>query len=73
MVKRNILIQCPDSTGFLLTMLFNEPKELEEIGLSSVLLFGMPLLKDDKGSMAYNKDGVVQQVMRKLKQKQISL
>jgi porphobilinogen synthase len=41
--------------------------KLEEIGLSSVLIFGMPLIKDEKGSMAYNKDGVVQQAVRKLK------
>ncbi|MBZ2166828.1 porphobilinogen synthase [Methanobacterium spitsbergense] len=44
-----------------------EASRLEEIGLSSVLLFGMPLLKDDKGSMAYNKDGIVQQAVRRLK------
>ena len=44
-----------------------EAIRLEEIGLSSVLLFGMPLLKDDKGSMAYNKDGIVQQAVRRLK------
>jgi porphobilinogen synthase len=42
-------------------------KKLEEIGLSSVLIFGMPLEKDEKGSMAYNKNGVVQQAVRKLK------
>ncbi len=45
-----------------------EASRLEEIGLSSVLLFGMPLLKDDKGSMAYNKDGIVQEAVRRLKQ-----
>ena len=44
-----------------------EASKLEEIGLSSVLLFGMPLLKDDKGSMAYNKDGIVQKAVRRLK------
>ncbi len=44
-----------------------EASKLEEIGLSSVLLFGMPLLKDDNGSMAYNKDGIVQQAVRRLK------
>ena len=44
-----------------------EASKLEEIGLSSILLFGMPLLKDDKGSMAYNKEGIVQQAVRRLK------
>jgi porphobilinogen synthase len=42
-------------------------KELESIGLSSVILFGMPEIKDEKGSMAYHKNGVIQQTIRKLK------
>jgi porphobilinogen synthase len=42
-------------------------KELESIGLSSVILFGMPEVKDEKGSMAYHKNGVIQQTIRKLK------
>ncbi len=46
-----------------------EASRLEEIGLSSVLLFGMPLIKDEKGSMAYDKQGIVQQVVRELKDK----
>ena len=40
---------------------------LEGIGLSSVLLFGMPIIKDETGSMAYSKDGIVQQAIRKFK------
>ena len=67
MVRRNILTQCLVSTGTLLNDTVEEASRLEEIGLSSVLLFGMPLLKDEKGSMAYNKDGIVQQAVRKLK------
>ncbi len=43
-------------------------KELELIGLSSVLLFGMPIVKDERGSMAYHKTGVIQQAVRRLKQ-----
>ncbi len=42
-------------------------KELESIGLSSVILFGMPEVKDETGSMAYHKNGVIQQTIRKLK------
>ena len=45
-----------------------EASRLEEIGLSSVLLFGMPLIKDEKGSMAYSKDGIVQQAVRGFKE-----
>ena len=45
----------------------DEALRLEAIGLSSVLLFGMPLIKDEKGSMAYHKDGIVQETVRRLK------
>lgn len=44
-----------------------EASRLEGIGLSSVLLFGMPIIKDETGSMAYSKDGIVQQAIRKFK------
>ena len=45
-----------------------EAIRLEQIGLSSVLIFGMPLIKDEKGSMAYNKNGIVQKTVRRLKE-----
>lgn len=44
-----------------------EASKLEEMGLSSVLLFGMPMIKDEHGSMAYTKEGVVQKAVRRLK------
>ena len=44
-----------------------EASRLEGIGLSSVLLFGMPIIKDETGSMAYSKDGIVQQAIRRFK------
>lgn len=45
-------------------------KEIEEIsglGLSSVLLFGLPKKKDKIGSESFNPKGVVQQAMRRIK------
>ncbi len=47
----------------------NEAKRLEDLGLSSILLFGLPLEKDDLGSSAYNKDGIIQRTVRELKDK----
>lgn len=46
----------------------DEAAKLEDIGLSSVLLFGMPRYKDETGSAAYSSGGVVQQTVRKLKE-----
>lgn len=43
------------------------PRALEEVwkaGVNSVLLFGIPEHKDERGSEAYNDDGVIQQALR---------
>lgn len=45
-----------------------EAKRLEDMGLTSVLLFGMPILKDEVGSSAYNREGIVQKTIRRLKE-----
>ena len=42
--------------------------ELEDMGLSSVMIFGLPLEKDEKGSQAYNKEGIVQKAVRRMKE-----
>ena len=36
-------------------------------GVDKVLLFGIPAHKDEKGSSAYDNDGIVQQGIRKIK------
>lgn len=46
----------------------DEAKKLEEIGLSSVLLFGMPEEKNEIASSAYAENGIVQNTVRKLKE-----
>jgi porphobilinogen synthase len=48
------------------------PREVEELlglGLSSVILFGIPDEKDDEGSGAYASDGIVQQALRSLRER----
>ncbi|MGC9516735.1 MAG: porphobilinogen synthase [Methanomicrobiales archaeon] len=45
-----------------------EAKKLEEMGLSSILLFGMPKFKDEFGSSAYDEDGIVQKTVARLKE-----
>lgn len=45
-----------------------EAKRLEDMGLTSVLLFGMPILKDEVGSSAYDREGIVQKTIRRLKE-----
>ena len=52
------------------------PGELEkqvekavDTGLKAVLLFGIPAKKDEKASGAYAEDGIVQQAVRRLKER----
>src|SRR5258708_24988404 len=41
-----------------------EAREVEELGIGGVLLFGLPTAKDPKGSEGYAEDGVVQKAAR---------
>lgn len=43
-------------------------KELKDLGIRSVILFGVPEHKDACGSGAYAKDGVVQRAIKKIKE-----
>ncbi len=48
----------PDTVAYII-------EEALNCGVSSVLIFGIPKTKDEKGSGAYAKDGVVQKGLRK--------
>jgi porphobilinogen synthase len=48
--------------------LAGEARELRELGIPAVLLFGIPATKDEQASEAYAADGIVQQAVRALKQ-----
>jgi porphobilinogen synthase len=45
----------------------HEVKELRAAGVNTVLLFGVPAHKDAEGSQAWNRDGVLQQSIRALR------
>jgi porphobilinogen synthase len=44
-----------------------EAKELTNLGIGGVLLFGLPPYKDERGSGAWARDGIVQEATRRLK------
>jgi porphobilinogen synthase len=48
-------------------MLAAEARELRDLGIPAVLLFGLPASKDASGSEAYAADGIVQDAVRVLK------
>ena len=47
--------------------LVKECREVKELGLPAVILFGIPEAKDEAGSGAYAEDGIVQRAARALK------
>lgn len=47
--------------------LVNECREVAELGIPAVILFGIPKHKDEVGSEAYNPNGVIQQAVRAIK------
>lgn len=58
----------PGQYRYSLNDTVDEAKKLENRGLSSVLLFGMPEEKNEIGSSAYDENGIVQRAVRKLKE-----
>ncbi|OLB72563.1 delta-aminolevulinic acid dehydratase [archaeon 13_2_20CM_2_52_21] len=57
----------PGQTRFSLSSLEKEAFDLKDIGVRSVLLFGIPSRKDDDGSSAYDPEGIVQRSIETLK------
>jgi len=50
-------------------MLDAELEEIARLGIRAVLLFGVPKVKDSRGSSAYDDEGIVQQATRSIKGK----
>jgi porphobilinogen synthase len=61
--------ELPALGRFSLDDLSSEVEELLGLGLSAVILFGIPEEKDEEGSGAYASDGIVQQALRSLRER----
>ena len=61
--------ELPALGRFSVDDLSGEVEELLGLGLSAVILFGIPEQKDDEGSGAYASDGIVQQALRSLRER----
>ena len=57
----------PGVERFSADMLSNEVKEISDLGIAGVILFGIPTDKDALGSGAYDPDGVVQRSLRTIR------
>ncbi|MFQ5826032.1 MAG: porphobilinogen synthase [Dehalococcoidia bacterium] len=58
----------PGSYRFSLDTLRPEVEEIAGLGIPAVLLFGIPAHKDERGSEAYDPQGIVQEAIRAIKE-----
>ena len=65
-VKREIS-SMPGQFKMSVDNILRECEELLSLGIGSILLFGIPQLKDDLGSGAYDDNGIIQKAMRDIK------
>jgi len=65
-IKKEI-VSMPGIFRYSLDQINDELKEVVDLGIKSVLLFGIPLLKDAEGSESWNDEGIIQQAIRYIK------
>jgi porphobilinogen synthase len=57
----------PGNFHLSLDNLVKEAKEAKNLGIPAIMLFGLPEHKDEEGSQAYAKDGIIQLTVRAVK------
>ncbi|MDO7785988.1 porphobilinogen synthase [Desulforamulus aquiferis] len=67
-VRREVA-SMPGIYNLSIDTLLEEASKVAEAGIPGILVFGIPEEKDEVGSGAYARDGIVQQAVRALKQK----
>ncbi|MDE7169468.1 MAG: porphobilinogen synthase [Mucispirillum sp.] len=66
-VKREIS-SMPGVFNLSVDEIVREAKEVESLGIPSVIIFGIPDSKDEEGSSAFGKDGIVQKAVSAIKE-----
>jgi porphobilinogen synthase len=59
----------PGQFRFSIDKFLLELEELETLSVEHILLFGIPVKKDEKGSEAYNSKGLIQRAVREIKKR----
>lgn len=67
-IKREIETM-PDVYQMSLDVALEECEKLEELGIKSIILFGIPAIKDSTGSEALSQEGIIAQAVRSIKEK----
>ena len=66
-VNKKPIKSMPSQYRHSLKTLVDEVKEVVSLGIPAVILFGIPKVKNDVGSVAYAKNGVIQRAVKLLK------
>ena len=64
---RNEVTSMPGVYNLSVDEVIKEAKEVESLGIKSVILFGIPDHKDEEGSGAFGSDGIVQKAIKAIK------
>jgi len=57
----------PGQYRFPLDTVADEAKEIKDLGIPAIILFGIPETKDEEAMSAYDDDGVIQQAVRNIR------
>ncbi|SHE48116.1 porphobilinogen synthase [Seinonella peptonophila] len=66
---KNEIHSMPGIYQYSLDQLETELNELMQLGILSIMVFGVPLEKDEQGSQAYHSHGIVQEAIRWIKER----
>jgi porphobilinogen synthase len=64
---RKPISSMPGNDQLSIDTLTEEVKRVRDVGIQSIILFGIPERKDEKGSEAYAPDGIIQNAIRAIK------
>lgn len=71
-IKKEI-VSMPGIYRYSLDRIKEELDEVVDLGIKSVILFGIPLHKDVQGSESWNEEGIIQQAIRQIKKEYSNL
>lgn len=61
------IVSMPGNYQWSIDLLVKECAEIYSLGIPAVILFGIPETRDEKGSGAYDENGIVQKALRNIK------
>jgi len=65
--KPRAITSMPGVMAHPLSLIAGEARSAHDLGIPAVLLFGIPKVKDERGSAAFDEQGVVQRAVREIK------